>query len=1729
MDSIGYQNVPRSAQLTVQFDELLAAQSLSHATLRRSPSNVLEPATVSLGADGASLRLVPLSQLPSTTSFNLSVSGVTDLDGNPASGSVTFRTEDVVGPTVALVRHDSGTPVESGDRFAAGVSWAFDVNATDDSGGVASRTLTVDGTPVPVGSDGVFRYTWPASAAGTTPLLIARAQDGSGNARQVEVTVQVVSDIPPTVTFTQPAATALTLEEGEQLDVVLSASDNSKVASVELRLDGVSQKWSTGLTAPTATLTHKLRMAPVSSAAEQRVLTGIATDDGGLVATAAPITLTVTPDTTSPTVSLLSPVAGAQLPSGGSVDIQASAADRNGIGEVELLVDGTSVARLSTGPYLVTWTAPVVSAATSFTIQARASDRRGNVSTASRTVTVAPTALGPSAYLETPNDGTTVQEETSLAVKVNASGPRPIREVRLSFAGVQVALRSPPYSYTFTTPFVDAESRYPLTAEAEDLQGVVSPAAVHTVVVTPRSDSAPTLSMDAAPEGPYFLGGSELSMALTAPAGASVVSSVTVSGTAAPRGSDTPGGRRTYPLPLSPEGAPVQVTAVTTTSGGSATASTSGTLAIFATGPTTRQPLTPPMTTPRVAIDGQRVYVLRDDPGGAGAVELRSAGDLSLLSQVPLTVRPVGLAAAGGRVLVAGRDGGAGLLLVLDGATLAEVSRAVLRRSPTAVAAVPSGAAIGTDEGVELWTSSGLRWSRFHLGTVSALASEGRTLFAVEGGSLSAIDLTLPWAPQKMGSTTLAGAPTAVAISGAGPVCALGVAAECFAFSGGTFSPIGQRALTAPALDGGPAGALLWVSTSEALLFLDPRGGTVRVTGRYPALAGVAAFREGLGVAARGGALHRLEVTRNRAPPVVTLSPPSQAAPGARVALNATVQVAGDPLGGYAAELLIDGRVVEVRHGELPGTVDLPATGSSAVVSLRVRELGGQSGVAAATVALADDGLGPALLSLVAPAEVLERTEVACAAVPADPSRVAAVEVTLEGSAPVTLAAPALAGTLAAPSVATDTTLSLTAVAIDSSGRRGPPVTTGVRVKDDLGAAPTVSVTRVGTGPVIEGAAIGALATVSPAAVREVRFFVDGVEQQRVARAPYQASLVMPMGTGSRTALVQAVAVDLQGRLSAPGALTLTVVDDLFVPGFILTVEPAQSRVAAGSRITAIASTTDASSTSSPVRIALRLDVGGTTVATGAGLLEHVLAASTAPATLVLLEMTATDLAGNAITTQRGWTVVPAESPALVSTTAGPLVDAQEILVQGDRALVRVPSGLVVAQIQRGAQPALTVLSSYTSRAPALDLAASGRFAFLAMGASGLEVVEIGDSGAATLRGYLAADVASVVAHGSVVAGGQTSTAQGSYLIDVTDPARPIATSSSRLPGWGRMLAGSADGALAADGNTFLVSRSGSYSAITITGEVVRAAAADREWFFAATDKQLRLYDSLVGLQANLATGAGARSLRVAGGRAYVAGEDGWLRIFDVREPRALALVAMEALDARDVEVSGDLLLAATPAGVELRRLPQLPAAPGTTAAASLPLSVPVQGLTEYRGGVLVAAGLAGLRSYDLLRPDAFGTRATLSVAAAKQVERVERDLYFLDGTQLKWAREANDGAVTLVNDAKSTRLAQLGAISRFSVSPQRLWAVGGGAVSTAALPDVTGPAVVVLSGAVDVWGDGRFAAVARGANGWSLLGADASGVARLLASFPGAAADAVALSDDLVVVGDSSGISTYR
>jgi hypothetical protein len=83
----GLQQVPINALVTVQFNEPVNSQSLTQVTLSANGN----PVAVSSGlANGnQTLTLVPQAALQANTLYTLTVTGVTDVAGNPMSGSVT--------------------------------------------------------------------------------------------------------------------------------------------------------------------------------------------------------------------------------------------------------------------------------------------------------------------------------------------------------------------------------------------------------------------------------------------------------------------------------------------------------------------------------------------------------------------------------------------------------------------------------------------------------------------------------------------------------------------------------------------------------------------------------------------------------------------------------------------------------------------------------------------------------------------------------------------------------------------------------------------------------------------------------------------------------------------------------------------------------------------------------------------------------------------------------------------------------------------------------------------------------------------------------------------------------------------------------------------------------------------------------------------------------------------------------------------------------------------------------------------------------------------------------------------------------------------------------------------------------------------------------------------------------------------------------------------------------
>lgn len=113
-----------------------------------------------------------------------------------------------------------------------------------------------------------------------------------------------------------------------------------------------------------------------------------------VLATAAPVTITVTGSNTAPTIALTSPSAGATGTAAASFLLSADAADSDGsIASVKFYADGTLLNTDTTAPYSFSWTGV---AAGSYGLTAVAADNSGATTTSSPvnvTVTNAPTTL----------------------------------------------------------------------------------------------------------------------------------------------------------------------------------------------------------------------------------------------------------------------------------------------------------------------------------------------------------------------------------------------------------------------------------------------------------------------------------------------------------------------------------------------------------------------------------------------------------------------------------------------------------------------------------------------------------------------------------------------------------------------------------------------------------------------------------------------------------------------------------------------------------------------------------------------------------------------------------------------------------------------------------------------------------------------------------------------------------------------------------------------------------------------------------------------------------------------------------------------------------------------------------------------------------------------------------------------------------------------------------------
>jgi hypothetical protein len=404
---------------------------------------------------------------------------------------------DVTVPSVAISAPAAGATLSGTTTVSASAS---------DNIGVAGVQFKLDG--VNLGAEDTtspYSVSWnTTTAANGSHSLTTVARDAAGNTTtSAAVPVTVSNDTTaPTVSMSAPAGGATV---SGTLSVTASASDNVGVVGVQFKLDGVN------LGAEDTNSPYSRSWNTTTAADGSHTLTAVARDAAGNTTTSAAVTVTVSNDTTDPTVSISAPAGGATV--SGTLTVSASASDNVGVAGVQFKLDGANLGTEDvTSPYSVSWNTTTATNG-SHTLTAVARDAAGNTTTSAVvTVTASNDTTDPTVSISAPAGGATVSG--TLTVSGSASDNIGVVGVQFKLDGANLGTEdtTSPYSVSWNTTTATNGS-HTLTAVARDAAGNTTTSTA--VSVTAANDATdPTVS-------------------ISAPAGGATVSgTITVSGSA---------------------------------------------------------------------------------------------------------------------------------------------------------------------------------------------------------------------------------------------------------------------------------------------------------------------------------------------------------------------------------------------------------------------------------------------------------------------------------------------------------------------------------------------------------------------------------------------------------------------------------------------------------------------------------------------------------------------------------------------------------------------------------------------------------------------------------------------------------------------------------------------------------------------------------------------------------------------------------------------------------------------------------------------------------------------------------------------------------------------------------------------------------------------------------------------------------------------------------------------
>jgi chitodextrinase len=299
-----------------------------------------------------------------------------------------------------------------------------------------------------------------------------------------------------TLTISNAAATSATFT-GVQVQWTTSAPANSQVNYGKTSAYGST----TGVLATMET-THQIAVASLLPGTSYHFQI-LSTDASGNSATSGDMTFSTLADSTPPTVSIISPAAGATL--AGIVNLTANAADSIvSVASVQFKVDGVSNgAALTAAPYTTALNTASLSNG-NHTLTAVATDTVGNSATSAAVavkVNNTSTAPPPTIAVTAPASGATVSATVTVAASASSSAGIASVQFQLDGANVGAAGAASPYTFSWDTT-KSSNGNHTLAAVATDKNGLSATSTGVTVTVNNTTNNPPpTVSMTAPTNG----------------------------------------------------------------------------------------------------------------------------------------------------------------------------------------------------------------------------------------------------------------------------------------------------------------------------------------------------------------------------------------------------------------------------------------------------------------------------------------------------------------------------------------------------------------------------------------------------------------------------------------------------------------------------------------------------------------------------------------------------------------------------------------------------------------------------------------------------------------------------------------------------------------------------------------------------------------------------------------------------------------------------------------------------------------------------------------------------------------------------------------------------------------------------------------------------------------------------------------------------------------------------